>query len=147
MADADSSMIRKRPRLTPPQHNSDDGDSPGHCTRSPLVIEVNTPDDDTDPPTAVIIMDDEAVNQDSLISLFPWTKTGQNPEEAVAAFATLCREPNSSDMVFRNVEDFAAWVQNHVAQTSMVDDHQIYTKDRGFWHYVGCCFEGLANRK
>jgi len=145
-ADADTSLIRKRPRLTPPQHGIDDCESPRQSTESPLVIEVVSPDHQADFSADVIILDDEPSDFTSIDS-FPWVERQRGPEHTAAIFADLCCDIESKRLSVQEIATFANWIRDYVAVTPETPDSRPYLQNRKFWFHVGRCFEGLASRR
>lgn len=146
VADADTTLIRKRQRTTPPQRDVDDLDSPGHATGSPLVIEVIALEQDLESPAEIIIMDDEIFDANDIAS-FPWATDHRGPEQAAAHFANICCDANTRNGFYGELTEFAGWIRDHVAASSNAHDQRTYVQNRTFWFHVGRCFEGLAIRR
>lgn len=147
MADADNTLIRKRPRLTPPQYDDKNNDSLVPTATSPLVIEVITLDDHADPLTEIITMDDETSVHDGSLASFPFVSDRRKPDQAAAHFASICCNSDNVPIKYEDFERFASWIQTHVATTSTFQSHQRYAQEFSFWSQVGHIFDSLATIK
>lgn len=146
VADADSSLIRKRRRLTPPSNHKDHSASPTHSAGSPLVVEVDSPESQPDITDEVVIIDDEGCSSNS-VECFPWVTSFRNPEQAAAQFADICWNFDSKEISLNDVRQFVGWVHDHVAVASSAPDYRSYDENYMFWRHVGHCSEGLATRR
>ncbi|KAL1296685.1 hypothetical protein AAFC00_000161 [Neodothiora populina] len=144
IADADTSLIRKRQRLTPSQPDSD-GSTSAEIPQSPLIVEIVTPGDHRpDPPAMIMIMDDKEMNANPLES-YPFIFNGESPTEAAGRLADHCNDMTKIVPVAQ-VEKFMVWVQDYVTTSPAMYTLETYTRDRAFWMQIGRCFDGLSRR-
>lgn len=141
-ADADASLIRKRPRLTPPQHGGNESASPTRSADSPLRLEVVTPDSHIDYPTDIILLDNEVPDFSSVDS-FPWVTAERDPQQTAERFANICCDPDKT-VEFQELDRFALWIQSHVVALPKTYDSRPYIQNCKFWYEIGRCFHGIA---
>lgn len=143
LADADTTLIRKRQRLTPTQLGGEDWFSAGR-SESPLQIDIIPPEQELAPTAAIYIMGDEDLTA-GYIESFPGVTDQRRPEHLAASFANSCYDSKGPSLY--RIDQFADWIQDHVSATSASQNYSSYVQDRVFWYHVGRCFEGLAKRR
>lgn len=150
VADADTSLIRKRPRLTPT--SGSDEDHSKDSSESPIVIEIidqaQSPEDTT---AAVTIMDDDVVDGDDFVdpgsvAAFPWTSPLQGPEESAARFADFYRD-TTQPIRLAEISELASWLRSHLANSTTSHSRRTYSRDRMFWYHVGNGCKGFLSSR
>lgn len=138
LADADPSMIRKRPRLTPPTGSDE-----------PLVLEILEPDEPDEQPAVIEIMADDSFEHVSYLESFPFSRTDVVPEAAAQQLANALNDSNQhfSD---HDIHTLGRWLQTHLNTTQYIPDtemHRMYIEQAPFWAQFLRCLDALAHRR
>lgn len=138
LADADSSLIRKRPRLTPPTGSDE-----------PLVLEVFQPDEPDEQPPVIEIMTDDLFEDVLHLETFPLAKANTTPEDVAQHLANAFND-NRKPVTDYHIQRLQIWLSDHINATQHMPEtemHRMYIEMASFWAQISRCFEALVHRR